>query len=313
MVGKNPKVVQTAPTTTIKTKLIPVKILLPDGTAHNPAIKNHCDTVSPLTRTVDSPIFVKQDWTFGATDTGTSQYVDAFRRAEFWHYTQPGGLNPGYHVSLKMTQLPTVTVRVPGIDAATAQTSCAKEIAVKIQWLDSYLRKTLLPDLAKQKLIGPSTFPLLLLNNTVEYDTNINNCCILGYHNEYTTSRGNIQTFGVADYENSGFFNPSDNLSDVEILSHEIAEWMDDPLGTNPTPAWTGGQVTSGCQSNLEVGDPLTGTTISDAVNTPAGPFTYNLQELAFVSWFYRTSPSYGVNGWYSNNGTFTTPSATCP
>ncbi len=32
---------------------------------------------------------------------------------------------------------------------------------------------------------------------------------------------------------------------------------------------------------------------------------TYELQELAFFSWFY-SAPSLGVNGWFSDNGTFT-------
>ena len=57
-----------------------------------------------------------------------------------------------------------------------------------------------------------------------------------------------------------------------------------------------------GCQNNLEVGDPLTGTApISIAASNG---FTYRLQELAFFSWFYG-APSIGVNGWFSNNGTF--------
>jgi hypothetical protein len=33
--------------------------------------------------------------------------------------------------------------------------------------------------------------------------------------------------------------------------------------------------------------------------------FTYHLQELAFFSWFYG-APSIAVNGWYSDNNTFT-------
>jgi hypothetical protein len=33
----------------------------------------------------------------------------------------------------------------------------------------------------------------------------------------------------------------------------------------------------------------------------------YMPQELAFFSWFYRQSPSIGINGWYSDNGTFRT------
>ena len=72
----------------------------------------------------------------------------------------------------------------------------------------------------------------------------------------------------------------------------------------NPTPAWGHiGQVNF-CQDNLEVADPLTGTNISPIVGKNG--FTYHLQELAFFSWFY-SSPSIGLHGWFSNNGTFMT------
>jgi hypothetical protein len=79
---------------------------------------------------------------------------------------------------------------------------------------------------------------------------------------------------------------------------------MDDPLGDNPTPAWGHVGQVGGCQNNLEVGDPLTGTQIPP-VTMPNG-FTYHLQELAFFSWFYG-APSMAVNNWFSDNNTFTT------
>jgi hypothetical protein len=40
---------------------------------------------------------------------------------------------------------------------------------------------------------------------------------------------------------------------------------------------------------------------------------TYHVQELAFFSWFYHSKPSLGVNGLFSNNGTFTTAAPACP
>jgi hypothetical protein len=114
-----------------------------------------------------------------------------------------------------------------------------------------------------------------------------------------------MQTYAVADYENSGAFS---GPGDVSVLSHEVGEWMDDPFTNNQTRSWGHiGQVT-GCQGNLEVGDPLTGTTLT----VPMNGFNYHPQELAFFSWFYRQSPSLGANGWYSNNGTFASAPGTC-
>jgi hypothetical protein len=93
------------------------------------------------------------------------------------------------------------------------------------------------------------------------------------------------------------------------VMSHEIAEWMNDPTGVNPTPPWGNiGQV-SGCQANLEVGDPLSGT-----LEIPSDTATvYRVQDLAFKSWFYHDSPSIGANGWYSLFGTFRSSALPCP
>jgi hypothetical protein len=101
--------------------------------------------------------------------------------------------------------------------------------------------------------------------------------------------------------------------TDTVIASHEIAEFMNDPLGSNGTPLWGNvGQVPAGsCQGNLEVGDPLTGTFGTIALNN----YTYHLQEQAFFSWFFNSTstPSLGAGGKFSSSGTFAGPSKICP
>jgi hypothetical protein len=69
------------------------------------------------------------------------------------------------------------------------------------------------------------------------------------------------------------------------------------------------GQV-SGCQANLEVCDPLSGTLTQIYMN--ADHYTYHAQDLAFTSWFYGQNPGTGVNGWYSLLGKFLTPAVPC-
>ena len=140
---------------------------------------------------------------------------------------------------------------------------------------------------------------VLLLSNVVMYIGNPSQCCVLGYHSGISTPQG-VQYYAVADYDSSGLFTHTGASTDVASLSHELGEWINDPNGNNATPAWGHiGQV-SGCQSNLEVGDPLSGTTVS--VTMP-NSITYHPQELAFVSWFYRTK-STGIHGWWSSNDT---------
>jgi hypothetical protein len=258
---------------------------------------------------MNSPIVKNVSWTFGGTAIGTGQYTDAFQRAEFWKFTGPTGINPDYHVKLNWTLLPKITVTVPRASSSILDSSsCQPLLGVDINWLDADLQNTVLPSLTSQGLISPNKFPMFLASNVVEYEGTRTNCCILGYHNAMNTT-GGVQTYGISDYDATGDFTNNGTRLDVATASHEVAEWMNDPTGVNPTKPWGNiGQV-SGCQSNLEVGDPLSGTIFTRAL----GGFTYHLQELAFFSWFYHQSPSIGVHGWFSNRGSFTTSAAPCP
>jgi hypothetical protein len=81
--------------------------------------------------------------------------------------------------------------------------------------------------------------------------------------------------------------------------------------GGNRTPPWGNtGQVTTGCENALEVGDPLTGTFLP-AILMPNG-VSYQPQETALLSWFFDQVPSLGLDGWYSSGGTFRSPAAPC-
>ncbi|MGE5110502.1 MAG: hypothetical protein ACM3JB_06580 [Acidobacteriaceae bacterium] len=149
--------------------------------------------------------------------------------------------------------------------------------------------------------ISPNSFVIFLFYNAAMSNgnpTDLSTCCILGYH-----SVTGSKTYAVAEFEgrNQTLFS---GVADVSTLSHEIGEWMNDLLGNNLTPLWGNVGQVSGCQGNYEVGDPLSGSLMA-GVKMSNG-FTYHLQELAFFSWFFRLSPSGGVNGWYSNKGTFT-------
>jgi hypothetical protein len=307
IVGKNPAIKVTNPATTVTAEIVPLIMKFSNGDTWDPTKADSCDAgASPLARTQKSPIVASQAWKFGSTSIGTSQYVNAFQRAEFWKFAKPTGINPTFGVKLAFKTLSPVTINVPNADAATGTTGCGNHLlgAAEINWLDNHLQTVVIPSLASQG-VGPKTFPVFLLHNFVEYINTTGNCCVLGYHNTFNTGAG-AQTYGLAMYDNSSAFSGS---SDISALSHEVGEWQNDPDTVNPTPAWGNiGQVT-GCQSNLEVGDPLSGTTFGDTLNG----FTYHPQELAFFSWFYHQSPSLGVNGWYSNKGKFRTFAAPCP
>jgi hypothetical protein len=271
----------------------------------------------PLTLTQLSPIYKPFDFNFGGTDVGLTETTDAFQRGNFFQAVNFGNVtfddNLVYHVILSpVNTLAAVVIDIPagnGIAYPSAVFGGCPGGTVGIIDIAVYEPAlfTIISQLAPR--VNPTTFPFFLEHNVVECEAfapgincgDILNpnaaCCILGFHD----SNG-PQTLGTADFDTSEIFvSPT---PDVQGMSHEVAEWMNDPFGNNPTPAWGHtGQVT-GCQANLEVGDPLSGT-LAPPIFNPANKFTYHMQELAFFSWFYG-APSVGVNGWFSDNDTFT-------
>ncbi len=259
----------------------------------------------PLKILAQSPILRNADFNFGGTDIGTTQYTDAFQRGEFWKVID----KDNYHVRLNPRILAPLVVNVPAASGLSLVADvfgpdfplCSPEGLVDINFLDAVV----VSELTRLKGINPSTFPMFMIYNTgmsIGDPANINNCCAGGYHSINPAGPLTFQTYSPFDFDVSGLFVPSAN--DTAILSHEAAEWMNDPYIINGTPAWGHTGQVVGCQNNLEVGDPLTGTEAPRIV-MPNG-FTYHLQELAFFSWFFG-NPSLGIHGWDSNNGTFLT------
>jgi hypothetical protein len=255
----------------------------------------------PVTLVEQSPIFQSVDFQFGSTDVGTTQYIDAFQRANFWQFVN----GTDYHTLVNPVLFPAITLNIGENDGlaipASLFQSCGPLGIVTQKKLTSILTGTILPQLAGQG-VDTSQFPVFLLYNTVMSEglpEDLNKCCVLGFHG---ATGSTIQTYSPVDFDTSGLFGPT--VHDTSIMAHEVGEWMNDPFGNNPTPAWGHVGQVGGCQTNLEVGDPLTGTNITPVVGSNG--FTYNLQELAFFSWFYG-APSIAVNGWFSDNNTFTT------
>ncbi len=287
-----------------------------DVTQNSNAHDKHCLTAPnnvPSKLLYESPIFQKTNFSFGGVSLGHTQYIDAFTRANF--YGALGGDPAGYHVLFEPVSIAKpVSIDVPSNEGLAITDGslfgppafCAPVQILDINWFDSYINGTLLPELAKQGVSADSV-PVFFLYNTnlAAPVSNLYSCCILGYHSfagEPTPS----QLYSVAEIDVSQFFLPA--LENTSVMAHEMGELVNDPYGDNEVPPWGHSGQQSACQENLEVGDPLTGTDMPQ-VTMPNG-YTYNLQELVFFSWFFG-GESIGVNGWYSSNGTFTTDAGT--
>jgi hypothetical protein len=309
MVGLNPFVTHSNQTSNIKAYVIPVKLIFTDfgNAVFDPSAKDTTCSVGAATSLVkQSPLFNPVVGYPGGTYVGTGEYVDLFQRANYFAQTNPSGLNPNYHVNLAYTSASELTVNVSGGDVFAG--SCGNIGLMDFTTWNNYLQSIVFPALASQSLAPPNSLPVFLLYNVVLYDGSESNCCILGYHSAFNDPSygGAFHTYSSVEFDTNRSFT---GVSDTSAMSHEIAEWMDDPAGNNPTPSWGNiGQVV-GCQANLEVGDPLSGTLTQ--IYMPADRYTYHVQDLAFTPWFYRQG-STSVNGWYSLMGTFLSPSAPC-
>lgn len=267
-----------APSTNVSASVtayvIPVKIVLSNGATYDPST-----TVSngktATQDTMASPIFTSTvDFTSGGTSMGTTQYIDAFQRANFWGVTASPN---NYHLLLAATQMSEVTLKPPKQYGSQGTVFGFRAGLVDINWFDSQAH-SLLTSLG----ITPNTFAIFLTYDV--YLTQHKSCCIGGYHSS-TGSTNAPQSYAQATYVSvAGAF-----AQDVSALSHEVGEWADDPLVVNIN----GNNTPCG---SLEVGDPLENNPNYGAYAYTVGGFTYNLQDLVTLPYF-GAPPSTSVGG----------------
>lgn len=320
IVGASP-FAATKATTTVNVVIVPVIVDI-GSTAFDPTVIDSClsASVTPLAAFQQSPVLNKVTFDGGTgaghaakmngVGMGSTTYPDAFRRAEFWARVK-GTL---YHTAFHVTTAPTWKITASTVNSLgggrVLTSSCAKLGVLPHAAFRNYIENTVIPAISA---IKPTVFAFFLLKDVVTTDSTSLDCLSFCYQGFHSAIGSPVQTFGVAEYDSTKNFWYHPGVTGASIPTHEFGEWLDDPLVTNPTPAWGGiGQV-SGCQTNWEVGDPLTGTNFPAI--TMANGLAYSLQELVFVSWYYngQTNASLGAGGKFSTNGTFSGPAKVCP
>ena len=283
MVGTDPTLGDA--TTTVPVTIIPLTITFSNGKVFKGASKT--------TSTKNSPLFKNATYSSGIT-----QYGDAMQRAEFWNSV--GSTAPNYHVLLGTpTIAPAVSIKVPAAFGNTQRFGKGKVYGqVDLNWFDAKIQTML----SKNK-IAPNMLPIFLTYNVFLTQ---GGCCVIGYHSVASANGGN-QTYVWGTYNDPGIF--TQPIEDIDALSHEVSEWMNDPYITNTVPNWSVPSASQyGCSNLLEDGDPLVGT----AFNVKIGSTTYHPQDEAFFSWFARQSPSIGINGYYTYLNSFNSYSPSC-
>lgn len=300
MVGTDPSVANSG-ATQVSTLIVPVELNF-GGVLITPEEVACGDTEPAMERVLNSPIFTNGNWLPTVFPTANSQFGDAFQRANFWALV--GTKSPNYHILLSpYREASPITINVPPIQGASyvANPICPGQFygSVPQAFMESSLQQAF-------QQIGASPNMLVVF---ITYDTEFplsGGGLFLGYHNNVGG-----QTYLVASYMDAPFSQlfGIPGAVDTSILSHEVGEWINNPLLVNNVPPWGGFGIQTSCGTELEVGDPLTGYI---AGYTDQTGFTYHLQELAYFSWFARNSPSLAFDGRYSTLGTFTTFAPPC-
>ncbi len=280
-----------------------------------------------LQATLASPQFATNDYgtTSGATDTAFArgaggvlsqgdagnqlQLQDATMRAQF---NRTG--NDPYHLVLQPNVLPAVTIDVPSNQGTLLQSGRGVIFAdINISWWAAKIQNL-------ESKAEATHLPIYLTNNVLLHiGKDIFNCCVIGFHGTRaagsgegnTNSKGNasVQTFAWASWVQPGIYARSSGgtnwaLQDIHALSHEIAEWADDPFVNNYVEPWvTPTAPQYGCTGILETGDPVVAIGFAMGTNTfqqgpnPNGSATsadgsYHPEDEALLPWFMRTSPN---------------------
>ena len=318
MVGSSP---YAKTKTNTKVTYVPIVIRIHlSGFVIDPTVVSHCDTKSAEYRFFNSPIFVADTFISNGVNVssgapGGTQLVSAFQRANFW--TAVKGTD--YGVTLVPSRTMPIVVdwypKNPSDEVLGVNDNCGGIQPVPLVEINEFD--------AELQAIGhayatPAQVPVTLALDTAIYQSVTSNCCVLGYHNAISVT-GGTQLYATGTYFDTNQALGAD-FADTTIWAHEMSELVDDPFvqsipgapgGVNNdlTPAWGNTGQVSGCQNNLEVGDPLTPDQLGNFHNHPVvgvGSFVYHYQDLTFHDWFYRT-PSTSTGGKYSFVGTFST------
>lgn len=227
MVGRTPA---RGGTTVIPTQLLPIALVFEgttDPTTGQPIILAFDSQTVNLA--AQGPDFAKAPY-----GTGTTQFADAVQRAEFFPVERAT-----WHTLIRLSQLlGEVVIYVPDSIAGTSiyqmyQTSDGTYFAT----LDYNFFVSQLETIFQLEKANPRALLIPLVRNLGL--TQDGQCCVGGFHDAYEFSRGNtifVQTFTYATWMDPGvgqaaYGNPS--FADILPLSHEISEWLNDPVGSN--------------------------------------------------------------------------------
>jgi len=321
---------------TIPTDIIPIKVVV-NGITFDPM-----DSHQALAGALASPQFALND--YGSTPFATAagsfpnapalirgpggplSQLDAVNQLQLQDATMRAQFNKTgtstYHVRLSPNVHDPITITVPPAKGTLLQSGRG----VIFAGVDSHWWSTVIQQLnGSLGYNDPTHLPIYLTDSVLLFSGP--NCCVIGFHgandvpsntlNGPQNGNGNqpVQTFAWASWIRPGIYaRPNGGtdwaVQDIHALSHEIAEWADDPFINNFVEPWlTPTAPQYGCSGLLETGDPVVGIGFAKGTNiydqTP-NPWTsptdhtpsisydgyYHPEDEVFLPWFMRLAPN---------------------
>jgi len=235
---------------------------------------------SVIQNTVNSPLFTSNiDYIQGGTDLGTTQFIDAFQRGNFWKSVKQ---NPDYHLLYDVTVGNALKVFVSKEDGAVIDNPLGGgkvgtfSLAKFDQYAESFVTQ-------HDDGITAAAIPLFVTYN-VYLDEG--GCCVGGYHAASGGAPGG-QVYAFATYVDA----KKSFAEDVSAIAVELGDVTDDPFIMNGVNCTDTPNISPGATVGLKNVYPYT-----------EDDFTYRLPSLDFVTYF-GAPKSTSVNKWYSFQG----------
>lgn len=237
------------------------------------------------------------------------QLQDATMRALF----NKTGAGSNYHVILQTNVLPAVTINVPLNQGVLLESGRGVIFAdINISWWAAQIQNL-------ETSADPTHLAIYLTDNVLLHiGQNVFNCCVIGFHGTRAAGNGGgsndsngnakVQTFAWASWVQPGLYSRANGgtdwaLQDIHALSHEIAEWAEDPFVNNTVEPWaTPTAPQYGCSGLLESGDPVVaigfamGTNSFEQGPNPNGSQSadgsYHPEDEVFLPWYMRLAPN---------------------
>jgi chitinase len=293
MAGRRP---ESGGTTTIPTAVVPLSFSFDARNGQNrpPAIMS-AEGIVPEVR--ESPIF--QSFSFA---TGKTQYGDAVQRAQFYN---TAAAKTGWHTLLGQPRVaPPIQIGIPAANGYLLHSERTGE-SLGVVDLD-FVQKQLFDHLPSIGA-GPDKLLIALSRNVAFYslgDATV--CCSVGTHGAKLDASGtSAQAFVIGSYFDKGVM---PRYTDIQGVSQQIAEWMNDPLygyRTNEFPAWLEPLSNAGCggrgeSSSYLLEQPTDYLPESNSTRITANGKEYHLENMALLPWFTQKAASETFHGAYT-------------